>query len=87
MNARQTAGQRRQIEKWKDEVKLARRVAGIAMDALTFYGDPDTYWAIGFVCDRPCGDLRKDFEIIDGRARPGKRARRALSKLKALLDK
>jgi len=55
------------------------------MDALEFYADPDTYFAIGFSADRPCGGFEDDFEEIDdpiyGKIeRPGKRARAALAK-------
>lgn len=46
--------------------------------ALEFYADPMTYFAISFLPDRPCGDFVKDFQKIEGRHRPGKRARKAL---------
>jgi hypothetical protein len=61
--------------------------------ALEFYADPDTYVAIGFFPDPPCGEFMEDFEegrLIAAqwqtdwteqspdRGRPGKRARAAL---------
>lgn len=55
-----------------------------AEKALAFYGDPETYFAIGFLPDRPCGEFEDDFEELDGAlghpgggswVKPGKRAR------------
>lgn len=48
-------------------------------EALGFYADPDTYFAIGFSADPPCGGFIEDLEEIDGVQRPGRRARVALS--------
>lgn len=49
--------------------------------ALLFYADPDTYFAVGFWFDPPCGGFEDDFdeghEEYD-RPMPGKRAREAL---------
>jgi hypothetical protein len=56
--------------------------------ALRFYADPDTYFAIAFLPDPPCGDFMDDFEELDGDLghpgggswiKPGKRARQALT--------
>ena len=53
-------------------------------EALEFYANPQTYVAIGFWPDSPCGDFMDDFsddhgdETADG-FRPGKRARSALT--------
>jgi hypothetical protein len=51
--------------------------------ALEFYADPQTYHAIMFVPDRPCGEFIEDFDEEHGdgfykRPMPGKQARRAL---------
>jgi len=52
-------------------------------NALIFYADPETYTAIGFLPDHPCGDFIKDFddnyyhEFFD-RPMPGKIARDVL---------
>ena len=52
--------------------------------ALEFYADPETYFAIGFFPDRPCGSFMKDFSSVPTpwghgtRKKPGKRARKAL---------
>ena len=59
----------------KENVKLRK--------TLKFYANPDTYHAIGFLLDPPCGDFAKDFSHDHGgsfyeRAMPGKKARRAL---------
>lgn len=47
-----------------------------ARGALAFYADPDTYFAIGFVCDPPCGGFAED---VDKTGKPGARARAALA--------
>lgn len=52
--------------------------------ALEFYADPNSYFAIGFLPDRPCGEFMEDFDecwdehIEDTVIKPGKRARQAL---------
>lgn len=50
-------------------------------EALEFYADPETYFAIGFFPDPPCGEFMDDFEDVGPQlgSKPGKRARRALS--------
>lgn len=49
--------------------------------ALQFYADPATYFAIGFLPDRPCGDFINDFdETEDFGWKPGKLARSALDR-------
>lgn len=52
-------------------------------EALTFYADPETYDAIMFIADPPCGEFADDFSEDHGdpyynRAMPGKHAREAL---------
>lgn len=55
-------------------------------EALAFYADPETYFAIAFMADPPCGEFADDFEELDGAlghpdggawTKPGKRAREA----------
>ena len=56
------------------------------MKALWFYADPDTYNAIAFLTDPPCGEFSEDMSIADdwsstgpyNRPMPGKRAREAI---------
>jgi hypothetical protein len=48
--------------------------------ALSFYADPETYFAIGVFPDRPCGEFINDFTYCDTMWspkvwKPGKRAR------------
>ena len=50
------------------------------VEALAFYADIETYFAIGFFPDRPCGEFMTDFEKTDLGHKPGKRARKALRK-------
>lgn len=52
-------------------------------EALEFYADPETYHAITFMIDPPCGGFEDDFDEDHGdefydRPMPGKRARAAL---------
>ena len=53
-------------------------------EALEFYADPDTYFAISFLTDPPCGAFADDFDEDHGapeytrRPMPGKKARKAL---------
>ena len=56
--------------------------------ALSFYADPDTYTAVAFRFDPPCGPFREDFENMGGpagtrsaRFKPGKLARETLDSL------
>lgn len=56
------------------------RIAALE-EALAFYADPDTYFAIGFMADPPCGAFVDDASEVDGYPRPGKRARTALAAL------
>jgi hypothetical protein len=57
--------------------------------ALSFYADPATYFAISVLPDPPCGDFVRDYSRCgaDWGQRPGKRARRALTKFEATLRK
>jgi len=51
----------------------------IALDALRFYADPGTYFAIAYMPDPPCGDFINDFEeTISMGYKPGKIARKAI---------
>ena len=69
------------------DVEMVRQLAAFeqVLSALAFYADADTYHAIGFFPDPPCGDLMEDFSehgdrlYPEGDQRPGKRAREALA--------
>ena len=54
--------------------------------ALTFYADPDTYFAIGFFPDPPCGEFINDF---DEEKKPGALARKTfeIQRLKIRFNK
>jgi hypothetical protein len=57
-------------------------------EALEFYADPETYHAIAFLEERPCGNFMDDFSEDHGhedydRAMPGKLARAALAREEA----
>lgn len=55
----------------------------VLAETLAFYADPETYFAIAFVYDRPCGDFSDDESESDSELgiRHGKRARAALATL------
>jgi hypothetical protein len=46
-----------------------------------FYSDPETYTAIGFFPDFPCGEFLEDFSKTELGQKPGKKARDLLEKL------
>ncbi len=61
------------------------------VETLEFYSDPQSYHAISFLFDPPCGEFSDDFGTQDehghycySRPMPGKRARAALSDLRAI---
>lgn len=49
-----------------------------AEEALDFYADPTTYFAVGFFPDPPAGAFMEDFSETELGLKPGKRARKAL---------
>ena len=56
--------------------KLDAESLGDILEALAFYADQGTYFAIGFFPDPPCGEFMEDFdETPDLGQKPGKRAR------------
>ena len=63
------------IFKLQDENKLLK-------EALEFYANPETYFAIGFMVDKPCGEFAEDCSETALGMKPGKKARVALSKIK-----
>ena len=63
------------------DISIARIAA--LEEALEFYADPDTYCAISFWSDPPCGEFMEDFSEDHGyfdydRPMPGARARAVL---------
>jgi hypothetical protein len=48
-------------------------------NALAFYALPETYFAVAFFPDPPCGDFIEDFSETDLGAKPGKLARETLN--------
>lgn len=57
--------------------------------ALEFYADPETYHAISFMADPPCGQFMEDFSKDHGgnydRPMPGRLARRQLAAHRAMI--
>jgi hypothetical protein len=62
--------------------RLKKRIEKLEK-ALWFYANPDTYYAVSFLFDPPCGGFRDDFGWVKwsdyNRKMPGKVARRALA--------
>jgi hypothetical protein len=60
--------------------EAARRADRLA-EALRFYADPETYLAIGFLPDPPCGEFMDDFDDQGPQLgmKPGRRARAVLA--------
>jgi len=46
-------------------------------EALAFYADPETYFAVAFLSDPPAGPFMEDFSETDLGMKPGKLARNA----------
>ena len=62
--------------------KLDAEALGEILEALAFYADGETYFAIGFFPDPPCGDFIEDFDEVPNLGqKPGKRARAVFKKL------
>ena len=65
-----------------------RTISESVLDALEFYADPHSYFAIMFLADPPCGAFADDLSESDelGREVPGKRARDTLAWLDTLME-
>ena len=57
--------------------KLLKKI----MDVLDFYADPETYFAIGYLGDKPCGDFIKDFSETQIGYKPGQKSRKILKQI------
>ena len=64
----------------KKLIALQHKIIRELTDTVIFYADIETYFAIAFLSDPPCGEFITDFEKSDLGLKPGKRARRALKK-------
>jgi len=78
-----TAFLAKQLAVVEEKLRLSSVENARLREALDFYADPDTYFAIGFFPDPPCGDFMDDFSTTEYIGefqvkRPGKRARLAL---------
>lgn len=66
-----------------ERAAAAERERDEALDVVSFYANPESYHAISFLFDRPCGDFANDFSEDHGhedyeRPMPGKLAREIL---------
>lgn len=79
-----------ELEQWKAMYrdKCSLEVFIKLVNALMFYADPDTYFAISVLPDPPCGGFADDFgeieyfddqdQLVETVLRPGEHARSAL---------
>jgi hypothetical protein len=74
-----------------EQIKQLKTDNEVLIEALEFYADPESYWAIMIIGDQPCGefaeDISDDYEhpAIIG-PRPGKTARTALNSIKRIVN-
>lgn len=59
----------------------------LMLQTVDFYANPESYFAIGFFPDRPCGDFIDDFSETEDGFKPGKQAREALEAFQTLIRK
>ena len=78
----------REVIELKKEIERYKHVNGMLWDALDFYADPGTYFAIGFTCDPPNGEFWDDFSVVPGHPlcvndnqKPGKLARATMNEV------
>ena len=76
----------RDLQKSKDEATVYaqstlryKNERAELVEALTFYADPETYFAIAFMADPPCGPFVDDLDETELGDKPGKRARYVLA--------
>jgi hypothetical protein len=50
------------LKETKKELLSLKKERKKLVDALWFYGNPETYFGIGFAADKPCGKFENDFE-------------------------
>jgi len=62
----------------EDALEIVKQQQALLIEALEFYADPETYFAIGFFPDPPCGAFVDDFEYLEDNIKPGKKARDTL---------
>lgn len=59
-----------------DFIAKDKKILKSMIDVLAFYGNPETYIAIGFLADNPCGEFMDDFCDTGVLGfKPGKKAR------------
>lgn len=76
------------LAKWQhtqDMNLLLPLIADLA-EALEFYADPETYFGIGFLPDKPCGPFISDGSETELGRKPGAQARATLERLKIALN-
>lgn len=69
---------KQEVEKAKQKIKA--EIEAKYLEVLSFYANPETYFAIGFFPDNPAGEFMDDFSEtgLELGLKPGKRARDVL---------
>lgn len=81
------------VEKLEKELKQRDEIIEVLEESNDFYAHLDTYFAIGFFPDPPCGEFVNDFEEVYDEdfgknvTKPGKRARATQKRVKELRGK
>lgn len=74
--------------KMKFTTKQYERALSAAIETLSLYADPESYHAIAFLCDPPCGWFSKDVGKVNHphyKYKPGKQARKTLARISTIL--
>jgi hypothetical protein len=64
------------------EIEQYKKLCGKLWQALEFYAELSTYFAMTIRADPPCGEFYEDGSEVDGHWRPGKLARETLERAK-----
>ena len=76
-----------ELDESKDDLIIPKKLIIEMIEVLKFYASPETYFAIGFLPDPPCGEFINDFsETHILGYKPGKSAREVLDKLVKLAE-
>ena len=63
----------------REKSAIRKELVDALVDALDYYADPETYFAILFLSDPPCGDFMNDFDQTSLGWKPGAKARSVIN--------
>ncbi len=76
------------LRELRAKVRQQDRALRVLVEVLAFYADPETWFAVSLLGDRPCGPIADDHGKTGHPqlpVKPGKRARKALLKVAKIL--